>query len=244
MASLAALPLPPPLEALDRPALFLDFDGTLVDIAATPDGIHVPGGLAESMARLDRRLDGRLALISGRALDDVERHLGPMRWCRAGSHGHDCRRADGSPVGDEPQALAETVRAALKDYAQAEGIDYETKAHGGALHFRARPTAGARAERFARSLANEHGLEVKTGKSVVELVEGGADKGHAVRTFMSEPHFAGSLPIFVGDDVTDEDGMAEAAALGGFGVIVGDRADTVARYRIGTVEGVHRWLGL
>lgn len=244
MASRTDLQPPPPLSALDRPALFLDFDGTLVDIAPTPDEIEVPGDLAQRIAALDRRIEGRLALVSGRALDDVERHLGAMRWCRAGSHGLDCRRADGSAVAEEPQALPAAVRSALEDFAKDEKLAYETKPHGGALHFRARPEARDRAERFAQSLAGVHGLEVKAGKGVVELVETGTDKGWAVRAFMREANFAGALPVFVGDDLTDEDGMAAASALGGFGIIVGERTDTVARYRIETVEGVHRWLGL
>lgn len=244
MASPTALQPPPPLSALDRPALFLDFDGTLVDIAPTPDEIQVPEDFSDRIAALDRRLEGRLALVSGRALDDVERHLGAMRWCRAGSHGFDCRRADGTPVGPEPQSLPATVRSALEDFARSEDLSYETKSHGGALHFRARPEAGERARRFAQSLAGVHGLDVKAGKGVVELVETGADKGWAVRAFMGEALFAGALPVFVGDDLTDEDGMAAATELGGFGVIVGERTETLARYRIDTVEGVHRWLGL
>lgn len=244
MASSTALPPPPPLGSLESPALFLDFDGTLVDIAAAPDAIVVPEGLARRLAALDTRLDGRFALVSGRALDDVERHLGAMNWCRAGSHGLDCRDARGRPLGGVPRALPEPVRSALAQFAAEKGLAYEPKRHGGALHFRAAPEAGEPAGRFARTLADRHGLAVKRGKGVVELVEPGADKGQAVRAFMREPPFAGALPVFVGDDVTDEDGMAAAVALGGFGVIVGTRTDTVARYRIETVPEVHAWLGL
>lgn len=244
MASSVNLPLPPPLGSLGSPALFLDFDGTLVDIAATPDDIVVPEGLARRIAELDARMEGRLALVSGRALDDVERHLGAMSWCRAGSHGLDCRDAEGRPVGGEPQPLPGPVRQALEEFAAERDLDYEPKSHGGALHFRANPDAGEDAHRFAQSLADRHGLEVKRGKGVVELVEPGADKGQAVRAFMRQAQFANALPIFVGDDETDEDGMAAATALGGFGIVVGPRTDTVARYRIATVPQVHAWLGL
>jgi trehalose 6-phosphate phosphatase len=244
MASPPILPVPPPLSELDRPALFLDFDGTLVDIAPTPSAIEVPEGLGRRIAALAERNHGRLALISGRSLDDVERHIGAMGWCRAGSHGLDCRRADGTRIHRQTSALPPGVADALDDFARAEGIDYEAKPHGGALHFRARPEAAGRATRFAEELAAQHRLDVKAGKRVVELVEPGADKGSAVRAFMGEAEFAGALPIFVGDDQTDEDGMVAATALGGFGVIVGERADTVARYRLDTVPEVHEWLGL
>jgi trehalose 6-phosphate phosphatase len=232
------------LDEIARPALFLDFDGTLVDIAASPDAIEVPGDLAGRIARLDDRLDGRVALISGRSLDDVERHLGELSWCRAGSHGVDCRRPDGKPVGREARTLPGVIGDALEAFSRAEGLVYEAKPHGGALHFRARPDAGDRARSFAADLARHHGCEVKIGKGVVELVEPGADKGAAVRAFMGLPEFAGALPIFVGDDLTDEDGIAAATTLGGFGVVVGDRQDTAARYRLGTVREVHAWLSL
>ena len=244
MASTTILPAPPPLSELERPALFLDFDGTLVEIAHAPHAIEVPAGLSNRIAALDERIGGRLALISGRALDDVENHLGATGFCRAGSHGFDCRGADGSPLGDEPRALPDAAIGALQKFAREAGFDYESKPHGGALHFRSRPEQANEALHFALTVAKTHELTVKRGSGVVELVHAGADKGSAVRAFMRQPAFCGALPIFVGDDLTDEDGMRAATALGGFGVIVGDRTDTVARYRVGTVREVHRWLGL
>lgn len=244
MASNPALEPPPPLADLQRPALFLDFDGTLVDIAATPDDIRVPADLPARVAALAKRLEGRFALVSGRALDDIEGHLGAMAYCRAGSHGIDCRRADGSQLGAELEPLPGPVVASLLAFAEERDLRYESKAHGGALHYRAHPEAGGPARVFAERLAARHGLDVKSGKSVVELVWPGADKGGAVRAFLRERQFAGATPVFVGDDLTDEDGFAAAAAAGGFGVIVGERLDTLARYRLANVREVHRWLEL
>ncbi len=244
MAAPATLPPPPLLAELERPALFLDFDGTLVDIAASPDAIAVPERLAERIVALRIRLEGRMALVSGRGLADLERHLGAMDWCRAGSHGVDCRRADGTSLGSQPAPLPVPAVVALMAFAEERGLRYEAKAHGGALHYREVPEAGGPARVFAERLAERHGLEVKAGKSVVELVRPGADKGGAVRVFMREPDFAHALPIFVGDDLTDEDGFAAADALGGFGVIVGDRLDTCARHRLKGVREVYKWLRL
>ena len=244
MAAISALQPPPPLADLPHPALFLDFDGTLVDIAATPEGIAVPAGLPDRIAALSRRLEGRFALVSGRALEDIEGHLGAMAYCRSGSHGVDCRRADGSPLGEALEPLPGPAVAALLAFAEERGLRFENKPHGGALHYRLHPEAGGPARMFAERLAARHGLEVKAGKSVIELVWPGADKGGAVRAFLREPPFAGATPVFVGDDLTDEDGFAAATSQGGFGVIVGERDDTLARYRLDSVREVHRWLQL
>jgi trehalose 6-phosphate phosphatase len=235
---------PPPLAKIDRPALFLDFDGTLVGIAETPDAIRVPRDLAARLGSLAQRLDGRLALISGRAVDDLGRHLGEMAFARAGSHGMARYGADGALLGDEPAQIPPEVNDALRAFADREGVMFEAKPHGGALHFRVRPESVGAVNRFAEELALAHGLSVKIGKQVTEVVHRGADKGGAVRTFMGDPDFAGATPVFIGDDLTDEDGFAAVADLGGFGVIVGDRRPTAARYRLASVAEVHHWLAL
>jgi trehalose 6-phosphate phosphatase len=238
------LPPPPPLAEIDRPALFLDFDGTLVGIAETPDAILVPGDLAARLGALTQRLDGRLALVSGRAVDDLGRHLGPMAFARAGSHGMARYGADGVPMGDEPVPIPPEVNNALRAFAAREGVMFEAKPHGGALHFRGRPESMGAVNRFAEELALTHGLSVKIGKQVTEVVHRGADKGGAVHAFMNDAEFAGATPVFVGDDLTDEDGFAAVAGFGGFGVIVGDRWPTAARYRLASVAEVHHWLAL
>ncbi len=238
------LPPPPPLSQIANPALFLDFDGTLVGIADTPDAIHVPGDLAARLGLLAQRLEGRLALVSGRAVDDLGRHLGTMEFARAGSHGVARYDSEGTLLGDEPTPIPPEVDAALRNFADREEVMYEAKPHGGALHFRVRPERMEAVNRFAEELALAHGLSLKIGKQVTEVVRPGADKGGAVRAFMADSDFAGAVPVFVGDDLTDEDGFVAVTDMGGFGVIVGDRRATAAHYRLASVAEVHHWLAL
>lgn len=238
---------PPELNALrsDRPiALFLDFDGTLVNLAPRPDAIVVPENLAQRLHQLSRDLDGRLALVSGRAIIDLERHVGALQVARAGSHGIDRRLADGAALGADPAPLPDAAARALRNFAAEQGFLLESKVHGTALHYRNAPHLEMLGIEFATALADVHALQVKRGKCVVELVRPGADKGGAVAAFMTVRPFAGSVPIFVGDDVTDEDGFAAAEKLGGFGILVGERRPTAARYALPDPEAVYRWLQL
>lgn len=225
-------------------ALFLDFDGTLVGIAPRPDAIHVPEGLGSRIERLADRLAGRLALVSGRALDDLASHLGAIAVARAGSHGADRRWPDGSGLGGAPSGLDGGVMAQVEAYARSQRLVFESKSHGCALHYRTRPEAGEDAESFMREIAAREDLAVKTGKCVVELVHRGADKGGAVRAFMAQTPFAGARPVFLGDDVTDEDGFAACSELGGFGIFVGDERTTAAQFRLSDIDAVHNWLEL
>ncbi|KWV92735.1 trehalose-phosphatase [Erythrobacter sp. YT30] len=242
-----SLPAPPSLPAWaapGRPSLFLDFDGTLVDIASGPDAIEPRQRLAQDLCRLAEKLEGALAIISGRGIADIEKHIGPIEVAAAGSHGSDIRRADGSNVGDPPQALPEAMEARLRAFARENGLDFEYKPHGGALHYRSSPDQEDAAKGFAAQLARDHGWELQHGKCVVELVEGHSDKGTAVAAFMEEAPFAGTKPLFIGDDLTDEKGFAACETLGGGGILVGDRTPTKAHYRLPDVASVHRWLGL
>lgn len=245
--SAEALPPPPPLSQLCEAgphALFLDFDGTLIEIASGPDAIVVPSDLPQRFDALAARLDGRLALVSGRGLDNIAQHIDPLNIARAGSHGADRLLADGSYLGESPQALAAETLEALRVISQDHNALLERKAHGAALHYRANPDSGPVIEAVASRIAKDHGLDAKSGKCVVELVRPGADKGGAVRAFMDIAPFAGSTPIFIGDDVTDEDGFAAAADLGGFGIAVGERPSHNAQYTLSTVKDVHQWLSL
>ncbi len=225
-------------------ALFIDFDGTLVDLAPTPDSIHVPNGLMDRLHVLSQQLEGRLALVSGRAIVDLEKHLGPVTVAVSGSHGSDCRSADGSSIGEVPSGLPADLLTQVAEFAAARGFDLEDKPHGAALHYRANPSLEGEGHVFAQALAARHDLDVKRGKCVIELVGRGANKGAALRKFMEAEPFRASVPVFVGDDITDEDGMLAATQLGGFGIIVGDRQPTCAKYGLASPAAVHHWLGL
>lgn len=241
------LPQPPGFSAMreaEKVALFLDFDGTLVDIAPTPDAIRVPQGLADALHRLSDLLEGRLALVSGRAIADIEGFLGPLAIARAGSHGIDRRLAGGAVLDAVAEGFPEDARALLADFAQGHGFSLEAKPHGAALHYRSNPAIEDQGLNFAEEVAAAHGLVVKRGKCVIELVRPGADKGGAVRAFMQHAIFAGSHPVFIGDDVTDEDGFAAVGEYGGTAIVVGDRRPTRASYRIEGPAGVLDWLGL
>lgn len=247
MACAADLPPPPSLGAMvdvSPVALFLDFDGTLIEFADSPDAILVSSGLANRLAALSNRLSGRLALVSGRSLDDLEAHLGPLRVARAGSHGAAVRNAEGEWFVQPPVALEDPIIREVEAFATKAGAAFERKTHGAALHSRTNPPIEEHCALLMDELAARHGLTVKRGKFVAELVRPGADKGAAVRAFMSAPPFAGAMPVFVGDDVTDEDGFAEAMRHGGLAITVGPRDSRLAAYGLADPPAVHHWLGL
>lgn len=246
MEKLPAQPYPPDLASLldhGPVALFLDFDGTLVEIASGPDAIDVPADLARRLDQLRGRMNGRLALVSGRSLDNLADFLGPTELHRAGSHGAHILAPDGTVLrGAKP--LPQAVLDAIAGFTDEHGLLYEKKPHGAAIHFRNRPDLEGEAHAFATALAHDNTLATKTGKCVIELVQPGADKGGAVKLLMQTHTFAGAIPIFIGDDVTDEDGFRACDELGGFGILVGNRDVSSARYRLPHVKDVYEWLNL
>jgi trehalose 6-phosphate phosphatase len=231
------------LSRLARAALFLDFDGTLVELADAPDAIAVPSGLEPLLDRLAERLGGRLAIVSGRAVDDLQRHLGASAVVLSGSHGAELRYGDGRrvPVSAPPGLAA--AREEMRRFAEASaGLLVEEKPAGIALHYRLAPEREGAVADFVEDLAVRSGLALQQGKMVAELRPHGADKGAALRRLMAEPPFAGARPVFVGDDLTDEHAFEAAAALGGEGVLVGPPRATAARWRLDDVAGVTGWL--
>jgi trehalose 6-phosphate phosphatase len=234
---------PPPLSRLVRPALFLDFDGTLVELADSPGSIAVPAGLTPLLDRLSERLDGRLAIVSGRAVDDLRSHLGGCAAILSGSHGAELRYADGRSIPvSAPPGLAEARESVRRFAAGDEGLLVEDKPAGIALHYRLAPERADEADAFLEALAERSGLALQRGKMVAELRRRGSDKGAALRRLMAEPPFAGARPVFVGDDLTDEDAFKAAASLGGEGVLVGADRPSAARWRLDGVADVTSWL--
>lgn len=235
---------PPSASLLEGAALFLDFDGTLVELAEAPDAIRVAPALAALLRQLARRLDGRLALVSGRSIADLERHLECSGLAVSGSHGLELRLRDGSHVSlalrHDLDEARETIARMADD---TPGLLVEDKPFGIALHYRQAPQEEGRVLSLLGELADRTGLSLQQGKMVAELRPPGADKGDAVRAFMTEPDFAGARPIFVGDDLTDEDAFQAAAELGGGGVLVGPPRETSAKWRLDGVAAVSAWLG-
>jgi len=226
-------------------ALFLDFDGTLVEIAAAPDAVHVPDGLAALLGRLERALGGALALVSGRTIETLDALFRPFRPAAAGNHGLERRGADGRVIRPALSAAVAPARAAMAAFAGAHaGVILEDKTLSVALHFRAAPDAGPEALALAERVAGESGgaLRVQHGKMMVELRPPGGDKGSVIADFMAEPPFAGRRPVFVGDDVTDEHGFAVVNAMGGVSVRIGANGATAAQYRLDDVSSLRNWL--
>jgi trehalose 6-phosphate phosphatase len=236
--------LPPPPDLLNGAALFLDFDGTLVELADTPGAIRLPEGLRPLLERLGERLEGRVAIVSGRAIADLDAHLGRCGIAVSGSHGLELRFADGASLPlASPGGLGEAQEALRRFAADDARLLVEEKPASVALHFRQAPERAEEAETLAAALAGQSGLVVQPGKMVVELRPHGADKGDALRRLMREQPFAGARPLFVGDDLTDEHAFEAAAALGGAGILVGAPRATAAAWRLDGVEAVARWLG-
>ena len=235
-------PAPPPPLDPSRTALFLDLDGTLAPIAQRPDAVVPSEALTRLLKRASRRLDGRLAVVSGRSLEDIDRILQGAVVAAAAVHGLVRRTASGSVLTQPPHPGLNYARIKLDRLSDRPGILLEDKRLGLAVHYRKAPEAEDAVIRNCREVAATTGLVLQLGRMVAELRTPGADKGDSVRAFMAEQPFSGAVPVFVGDDLTDEDGFAAAAALGGYGVLVGEKRETSARHHLADVEAVLGWL--
>lgn len=234
--------LPPPPGLLAGAALFLDFDGTLVEIAATPAAVTVPATLAPLLTRLADALGGRVAIVSGRAVADIRRLL-PLPLAIAGSHGQELALPGQPALAPDRTPALDRAQAAVHAFvADRPGALVEEKPLGIGLHYRAAPALEAEATAFAAALAAEHGLHLQRGKMVAELRLPGGGKGEALERLMREPLFASARPLFMGDDLTDEPAFAAASAHHGAGILIGPPRDTHARYRLDGVADALAWL--
>ncbi len=236
------LPPPKPLR-LGEAALFLDLDGTLAPIAARPQDVRPDPRRTRLLEALKAGLDGRLAVVTGRTLADVDRILEGRVTCVAAVHGLVRRDCDGGMHDSGPHPELGRVTQALKEFAVRDsGLIVEEKGPSVALHFRLAREHGGDARTLARRLAAETGLSLQDGDMVEELRTPGPAKGDSIRAFMESPLFAGARPVFVGDDVTDEHGFEAVARLGGVGVLVGPPRKTHASFNLPGVEDVMAWL--
>ena len=240
----SALPLPAQGE---RWSLFLDFDGTLAELAETPDGVRVDPELPTTLRALHRSFGGALAVVSGRSIAQLDAFLAPARLPAAGMHGLERRGEYGvcGPGEDFVRALA-PLRAALAAMVEDDPrLVVEDKGPSLVLHYRRAPEREEECRQAITKLL-EGGPEpsqfrVVLGKRMVEAVPAGSNKGTAIRDFTRETPFAGRRPVFAGDDLTDEDGFAMVAELSGLGIKVGE-GPTCAPYRAASVGELVEWL--
>ena len=208
------------LPPFDETALLLDLDGTLLDLAPRPDAVAVPPELPNTLRSLRDRLKGALAVITGRPVAFVDSLLGDAVYAVAGEHGGAVRQAPGAPVARPPLPAppGEWLVAAERLAAAHPGLLLERKARGFAVHFRAVPEAGpAVRDALAALLLGQDAFELLPAHMLWEVRPRGIDKGKAVAALMAVPPFSGRRPLFIGDDVTDEDAIRAARAMGGAG---------------------------
>ena len=235
----------PPAPSVDW-AYFLDVDGTLIDIAETPDAVRVDATLLDLIEQLHLASGGAVALVSGRTLTDLENRLGGLRLPLAGQHGLERRDVAGRLwIHAAPPEAKGTIKAALLPIlARYPALLLEDKGLTLALHYRRAPQLAAYAHRLMGRLVRSAGvgLELQRGKRVVEIKPAGVDKGSAVAEYLREPPFNQRRPVFIGDDLNDEHGFAEVNQRDGVSIKVGKGA-SCARFRLPDVAAVRLWLG-
>lgn len=252
-SSRGADPRAPALPDPSRIALFLDLDGTLLDLAPTPDGVRAEVGLADMLAKLERHAAGALALVTGRPIAFVDALFAPHRFSVAGLHGAEFRPAaayrtalEGIPratAGGDAAAFGTARDHAGRQAASLDGTVFEDKGGAFALHYRLAPRHAAAVlhvmERAALVAGPGYGL--RHGKCVVELCPAGADKGTALRNLMASQPFMGRYPVAAGDDLTDEAMFRAVNGMGGLSIRIG-AGRTAASARIATPGAFRTWL--
>lgn len=245
--TLDALPAPPLPRPGEQWALFLDIDGTLVDFETNPDDVKLPPDLRLLLERVRSGHGDALAILSGRSLSDVDRVTAPCEFVAGAMHGAERRSSSGEIVRMfAPESTSERVgRACADGVRQWGGVSVESKnAAAFAIHYRQAPAMETNVRELAQMIAEDTGGEfaVQFGELVAELKPSGATKGASVLAFAGEAPFAGRRPVVVGDDLTDESAFKQALALGGFGIIVGDRRPTQASYALQGPAATRAWL--
>ena len=226
-------------------ALFLDVDGTLLDFVDHPDDVAADDDLKSLLGNLHGRVGGALALVSGRTIASLDRIFAPLCLPAAGGHGVELRADGAEATPAATHRLPDDVLVALEKFAsEHNGVLVEIKPGGAALHYRRTPHLERQCRERVLSLM-EHRLtefRVLDGNMVLEVAPAAANKGEAIVALLHAPAFAGRRPVFLGDDVTDEDGFRAVNALGGLSIRVGERAGSAAQYAVDDTDDVRRWL--
>lgn len=224
-------------------ALFLDYDGTLVDLAETPEAARPPQGLVPLLQRLAVSLDGAVAILSGRTVADIDRMLAPLEATVGGVHGAEMRMADGALECLETPEELTGIRTLCKALGrETPALRVEDKGQAIAVHFRAVPEAEERVGRVLQAaLATSRELELIHGKMVYEVRRPGMHKGAVLQRLMQRAPFRDRIPLMIGDDRTDEDAFAMALQLGGSAIKVGE-GETVATSRLADPDAVRHLL--
>ncbi len=223
-------------------ALFFDIDGTLLDLAPTPDAVIVPATLRDDLAALARRL-GAIALVTGRSLANVDALFAPLALPAAGQHGAEVRTSRERMAILPLPALRAIVTPLTQFALDHHGIIVEDKGDSVAVHYRMAPTLADEVQVLAdRLTSGMDELEVLSSKMAVDIKPRAVSKGNAVAWFMARSPFAGKVPIFVGDDRTDEAAFAVVNERGGHSILVGDRAGSGARFSLNSPAAVREWI--
>jgi trehalose 6-phosphate phosphatase len=224
--------------------LFLDFDGTLVDIAPTPDSIEVPPRLAAQLAALQRLTDGAVAIVTGRDVADIERHLPDFDGPIAGGHGSHFRTPDGNitTINFDADRLV-AIKRKLAGFAKTvNGLHVEDKTAGCVLHYRQAPDAGRDAHDFVgRLLEGQHGFVAEAAKMAVEIRSEDINKASAVASLAADPPFEGRVPVFAGDDTSDEPAFQWVNMNGGHSIRVG-QGPTAAQFAAASPGELALWI--
>ena len=223
-------------------ALFLDFDGTLVDLAEQPELVHVPATLVPLLTALQGELDGAVAVVSGRRIVDIDTFLAPLELPAAGEHGARRRNAAGKLFEIDPPDLQSVIEAVLPLAEKHPGLRLERKEAAVALHYRHAPELESLCrETMTDALRELPSLALLHGKFVFEAKPSSVSKGRAIEAFMQEAPFTGRQPVFAGDDVTDEAGFEAVRRLDGLGIKVG-LGPTMAQHRCANPTELLAWL--
>jgi trehalose 6-phosphate phosphatase len=234
--------VPPDARDLRHIAILLDVDGTILDIAPTPASVDVPASLRRALAVVSERVGGALALVSGRPLPDLDSIFAPLRLPAIGGHGAELRLDAGGIERCAEPLDAELRRELGAIAARHPGVIAEDKGYSVALHYRKAPAHGLSVvHEVKRACAANRSIELLAGKAVIEVKAKGFNKGTAVRALMTHPPFRGRVPIFIGDDRTDEAAFAVVPEFRGQAISVGRKVAGVAD-RFETPADVRRWL--